>query len=76
MAKYLIVEKTDLPPAELTEGKNLKAAVAKYGGKPGDVLTVWRIASGPSQVNVVEKKSTVYDIQENTGGSWETGEEE
>ncbi len=75
MAKYLIVQ-TGPVEAELTEAKNLKAAVAKYAPSPGERLTVYRIASGPTHVQIRLQETTVYDIQENTGGSWETGEEE
>ncbi len=75
MAKYLIVKAGPIK-AVLTEGKNLKAAVAAYGAQPGDELVAWRVAAGPITVKVRSKETTVIDIQEATGGSWETGEEE
>ncbi len=75
MAKYLIVQRGPVE-AQLTEAKNLKAAVKKYSAPPGEELTVYRIASGPTYVGVRLQETTVYDIQENAGGSWETEEEE
>ena len=75
MAKYLIVQK-GVVETQLTEAKTLNAAVKEYGAAPGEELTVYRIASGPTHVGVRLKETVVYDIQENTGGSWETGEEE
>ena len=73
MAQYLIVHDSGFAPVELTEAKNLKAAVADYPNPSHEDLIVYRIASGPTKVRVKLETVTTYDVVD--GGSWDTEEE-
>ncbi len=75
MAQYIIVFDGGLPLPEMTEAKNLKAAVEDYPNPTNENLVAWRVASGPTKVRVRQETKTVYDIGDE-GGSWDTETEE
>jgi hypothetical protein len=74
MAKYIIVQDGGLPVPELTEAKNLKAAVEGYPNPTNENLVAWRVVAGPTKVRIRQETVTVYDIGVE-GGSWDNEEE-
>ncbi len=60
MARYLIVE--DNLIKENIEAKNVKDALRQSDTRPGDVVQVYRIASGPVDVKVASETTMTYDF--------------